>query len=102
MLTVKGLHPNTRDQGVIDYLNKFGRVVTTKVVYAMYREGPLKGLRNGDRAFKVELKPDSNLGSYHILDGNKVTVRYPGQNQTCARCHEVSTYCPEGGIARKC
>ena len=102
VVTVKGLHPNTRDQGVIDYLNKFGRVVTTKVVYAMYGEGPLKGLRNGDRAFKVELKPDSNIGSYHILDGNKVTLRYPGQKQTCARCHEVSTYCPGGGIARKC
>ena len=102
VVTVKGLHPNTRDQGVIEYLNKFGRVVTTKVVYALYGDGPLKGLKNGDRAFKVEMKPDSNIGSYHILDGNKVTVRYPGQKQTCARCHEVSTYCPGGGMARKC
>ena len=31
-----------------------------------------------------------------------MTLRYPGQKQTCARCHEVSTYCPGGGIARKC
>ena len=74
VVTVRGLHPNTTDQGVIEYLNKFGRVVTTKVVYAVYAEGPLKGLRNGDRSFKIELKADSNIGSYHVIDGNKVTI----------------------------
>ena len=51
VVTVRGLHPNTMDQGVIEYLNKFGRVVTTKVVYATYGEGPLKGLRNGLELF---------------------------------------------------
>ena len=102
VVTVRGLHPNTTDQGVLEYLNKFGRVVTTKVVYATFAEGPLKGIKNGDRSFKVELKADNNIGSYHVIDGNKVTIRYPGQKQTCARCHEVSTYCPGGGIAKKC
>lgn len=102
VITVKGLHPNTRDQGVTEYLAKFGRVVTTKVVHAIYGEGPLKGLKNGDRSFKIELKPGCNIGSYHILDGQKVTVKYSGQQQTCARCHEVASNCPGGGIARRC
>ena len=31
VVTVRGLHPNTRDENVIEYLNKFGKVVTTKV-----------------------------------------------------------------------
>lgn len=102
VVTVKGLHPNTRDEAVIDYLGKFGRVVTTKVVHATFGDGPLKGFKNGDRSFKVELKPHSNIGSYHILDGQKVTVRYPGQQQTCARCHETASRCAGGGMARRC
>ena len=102
VVTVRGLHPNTMDQVVIEYLGKFGKVVTSKVVYATYGDGPLRGLKNGDRSFKVELQPGCNIGSYHILDGTKVTLRFPGQKQTCARCHEVSTYCPGGGIAKKC
>ena len=61
IVTVKGLHPNTRDDGVVDYLNKFGKVLTTKVVYPVYGEGPLKGFKNGDRQYKVELKPNSIL-----------------------------------------
>ena len=68
VVTVRGLHPNTIDQVVIEYLGKFGRVVTTKVVYTTYGEGPLKGLENGDRSFKGELQPGCNIGSYHILD----------------------------------
>ena len=102
VVTVKGLHPNTRDDAVIDYLGKFGRVVTTKVVHATFGDGPLKGFRNGDRSFKVELKPHSNIGSYHILDGQRVTIRYPGQQQTCARCHETASRCAGGGMARRC
>ena len=72
VVTVRGLHPNTRDEGVIDYLGKFGRVVTTKVVHCVFGDGPLKGFKNGDRCYKMEVKPESNIGSYHILDGNKV------------------------------
>ena len=88
VITVKGLHPNTRDQTVLDYFAKFGRIVTTKVVHSVYSEGPLKGLKNGDRSYKVELKPEVNIGSYHMLDEQKVTVRYSGQQQTCARCNK--------------
>ena len=42
------------------------------------------------------------MGTYHVIDGHKVTVRYPGQQQTCARCHETSQHCPGRGVAKKC
>ena len=102
VVTVRGIHPNTRDSCVTDYISKFGRMVSTKVVHGLYRGGPLKGLKNGDRSFKVEFGPSQNMGTYHVIDGHKVTVRYQGQQQTCARCHETSQHCPGKGIAKKC
>ena len=99
---MKGIHPNTRDDGVIDYLSQYGKVVTNKVIYGVFGDGPLKGIRNGDRLYKVEIKPSINLGTYHVIDGNKVTARYPGQQLTCARCFGTPSTCPGRGIARKC
>ena len=99
---MKNIHPNTMDDGVVDYLNKFGKVITKKVIYGMFGEGPLKGLRNGDRSYKMEIKPSINIGTYHVLDGQKVTLRYPGQLQTCARCHETARTCRGKGMARRC
>ena len=99
---VKGLHPNTRDDGIMDYLSKFGKVVTKKVIYGVFGEGPLRGFRNGDRSYKMEIQPSLNLGTYHVLDGQKVTVRYSGQLQTCARCHETARTCRGKGMARRC
>ena len=103
VVTMKGIHPNTRDCVVLNYLAKFGKVVTNKVVYSVFSDdGPLKGIRNGDRCYKVEIKPGENVGSYHVLEGQKVSLRYPGQQQTCGRCHETPKKCRGGGIARKC
>ena len=102
VVTLRGLHPNTGDETVIEYLGKFGPVVTNKVVYGVFPEGPLKGMRNGDRSYKMEVKPSSSLGSYHVLDGQKVSVRYPGQQQTCARCLEAAQHCRGRGLAKKC
>ena len=102
VVIVKGLHLNTKDQWVMDYLGKFGKLVTSKVIYHTFGDGPLHGLKNGDRSYKVELKPNVNIGTYHVLDGNKVTLRYPGQQQTCARCHETPQNCRGGGMARRC
>ena len=102
VVQVKNIHPNTMDDGVVDYLNKFGRVVTKKVIYGVFSEGPLKGFRNGDRSYKMEIKPNMNIGTYHVLDGQKITVRYPGQLQTCARCHETARTCRGKGMARRC
>ena len=102
VVTVKGLHPNTRDDWVINYLGKFSTVVTHKVVYCTHGEGPLRGLQNGDRAYKVEVKADTNIGTYHAIYGQRVNIRYAGQLQTCARCHETAMICKGGAIARKC
>ena len=102
VITIRGLHPNTNDQGVLDYLSKFGKVVTPRVIHCVYGEGPLKGVKNGDRSFKMELKPSTNISTYHVLFGSKVTLKYPGQKQTCARCFLSANHCPGGGLAKKC
>ena len=100
--TLKGLHPNTREEVVFEYLGKFAKVNSGKVVYSLFKDGPLKGLRNGDRNYKLEIKPNTNIGSYHIIDGHKVNVRYPGQLQTCGRCLMSSRECRGRGVARVC
>ena len=102
VVTLKGVLPNTRDDGVMDYLAKFGKVTTTKVVYAVFGEGPLKGFKNGDRLYKLEIKANSYLGTYHVIDGQRVTARYPGQKQTCARCFCPPHSCPGKGMAKRC
>ena len=40
--------------------------------------------------------------SYHIIDCQKVSLRYAGQQQTCGRCHETPQSCRGKGIAKKC
>ena len=102
VVTLKGIHPNTRDSMVLDYLSKFGKVVTTKVVHGVFSVGPLKGMKNGDRSYKLEIKPGENIGSYHVLESQKVQLRYPGQQQTCGHCHGTPRFCTGGGIAKKC
>ena len=42
------------------------------------------------------------MGSYHIIDGEKVSVKYRGQDRTCARCHKTESVCPGKAIARDC
>ena len=102
---IYGLHPNTKDQAVIRYLSAHGKVSQKyKVVHHVYPGGPgtslLAGKLNGDRSYMMEVsKP---LGSYHIIDGEKVSVKYRGQVRTCARCHQTEKQCSGKGIARDC
>ena len=42
------------------------------------------------------------MGSYHIIDGEKVSVKYRGQTRTCARCHQSEKHCSGKGVARDC
>jgi hypothetical protein len=42
------------------------------------------------------------MGSYHIIDGEKVSLRYRGQIRTCARCHHTEKECSGKGVARDC
>ena len=69
IINMKGIHPNTRDEVVTDYLIKFGRLASNTLIHGVFSEGPLKGLKNGDRSFKVEFKPGENMGTYHVVDG---------------------------------
>ena len=75
VVSIRGIHPNTRDDVVIDYLGRFGKVITSRVIYGVYSEGPFRGMRNGDRSYKMEVRPGTNLGSYHVIDGQKITVK---------------------------
>ena len=102
VVTLKGVHPNTRDNTVLDYLSKFGKIVSTKAVHGTYISGPLQGIKNGDRSYKLEVKPGENIGSFHVIEGQRVSLRYPGQQQTCGRCHQTPQNCVGKGIARRC
>ena len=46
---LKGLNINTPDSSVLHYLSHFGKIVKEEVVFMKTREGPFKGLKNGDR-----------------------------------------------------
>ena len=42
------------------------------------------------------------MGSFHIIDGEKVSIKYSGQEWSCARCHKFKRECPGLAIARDC
>ena len=105
LVTVYGLHPDTRDEGVIQYLSAYGEVnKKDPVVYGVYPGVPgssiIAGKYNGNRSYMVEVK--RNRGTYHIIDGEKVTIKYRGQIKTCAKCHQSQHTCPGKGLARDC
>ena len=105
VIKVTGLHPNTMDLAVIKYLSAHGTVSSTdKVIHHVFPGVPgsslCAGKLNGDRSYVVDLKVP--MGSYHIVDGEKVSVRYTGQEWTCARCHQYKKYCPGSAVARDC
>ena len=104
-MTVLGLHPNTKDQAVIKYLDAHGEVnKTEKVIHHVFPGTPgstlCAGKFNGNRSYVMKVKEP--LGSFHIIDGEKVTVRYRGQEWSCARCHQFKRFCPGLAIAREC
>ena len=88
---VFGLHPDTKDDAVIKYLNAHGKVdPKSPVMYGLYPGAPgstlLAGKRNGNRTYSMIVK--RNIGSNHVIDGEKVSIRYPGQIKTCNNCHQ--------------
>ena len=104
-VTISGLHPNTKDQAVMRYLSAHGKVSTSdKVIHHVYPGAAgsslCAGKFNGNRTYMVEItKP---MGSFHIIDGEKVSVRYRGQDRTCARCHKTQSMCPGKAMAKDC
>ena len=101
-VTIRGLNLNTPDSLVMEYISKFGQIVNKKVVYDTDKEGPFSGLRNGDRKYLVDFTSGRNMGTFHLIDGVNVTVRYTGQRRTCGRCHQTSLACPGGRWAKIC
>ena len=102
---VTGLHPNTKDQAVMRYLAAHGKVSQSdQVIHHVYpgKAGSslLAGKLNGNRSYMVEVT--KHMGSFHIIDGEKVSIRYRGQIRSCARCHRPETQCPGKGVAREC
>ena len=101
-LTIRGLNLNTPDSMVMEYITKFGQVVIQKVVYDTDKEGPFAGLKNGDRKYLMDFTNGRNMGTFHLIDGMNVTVRYAGQRRTCGRCHQTAVNCPGNGWAKAC
>ena len=87
VVTIKGININTPKSFVFTYLSYFGTLVRQKVVYDVEREGPLEGLTNGDRKYKMDFTGGRNMGTFHLIDGSSWMVSYAGQRKTCGRCH---------------
>ena len=101
-LQIRGLHPQTPDAKVFEYLKCMGTVKKTKVILDVFKDGPLKGLQNGDRRYFIEIFPNLPVGTLHVIDGQKVTFSFSGQKRSCFRCLKVSNECLGNGIARDC
>ena len=101
-MIVKGLNLNTPDILVMEYLGKHGKVVSDKVVYDTDKDGPFKGMKNGDRKYYMDFTNGINLGSYHIIDGAKAWISYSGTRKTCGRCQNTAGDCPGGAVAKHC
>ena len=42
------------------------------------------------------------MGTFHIIDGCRVRVYYPGNRKTCARCHQTADICKGDAVAKDC
>ena len=102
-VTISGLDFNTPDTFIFEYLNKFGEVSNKVVIYSKFEEGAFKGKFNGERKYQVDFtKSNTNMGTFHLIDGCKVKVFFRGNIKTCGRCHKSSRDCPGQGIAKDC
>ena len=102
-VTVVGLDFNTPDTFVLEYLKNFGRIVNNSVIYGKFSDGPFKNKFNGERKYQIDFSEKRMpMGTYHIIDGERVKIFYRGNRKTCARCHEFAEVCPGGGSAKDC
>ena len=100
---IEGLDLNTPDNLVTDYLGKFGSVKTDAVIYGKHDAGPFKGKYNGERRYQVDFTSAARqMGTFHLVDGNKIKIFYRGNKKTCGRCHKMAHDCPGDAVARNC
>ena len=102
VLTIKGLHPNTKDETVFKYLKCIGKIEKKKVIMDTFKSGPLTGLQNGNRMYTVEIRQDIGVGPTHFIDGHKVNINFRGQKRFCFRCYKVDRECVGKGMAKDC
>ena len=102
MVTVKGLHPNTPDEIVFEYLKCLGKIEKRKVIMDTFKDGPLAGFQNGNRKYSIEFRTDVIIGPVHVIDGHKVMISYSGQKRFCFRCLKTDRECVGKGMARDC
>ena len=102
--TVAGLGFNTPDSLVQEYITKFGgKLVTNDVIYGKFGSGPFQGKLNGTRKYRVDFTQSKTpMGTFHILDGNKVKIFFRGNRSTCGWCQADITKCPGGAKAKAC
>ena len=78
-------------------------MVTNDVIYGKFSSGPFQGKLNGVRKYRVDFTQISTpMGTFHMLDGNKVKVFFRGNRSTCGWCHEDVIKCPGGAKAKIC
>ena len=100
---IEGLDFNTPDTLVTDYLGKFGSVKSDIVIYGKHDAGPFKGKYNGERRYQVDFTAAARqMGTFHLVDGNKIKIFYRGNKKTCGRCHKMAHDCPGEAVARNC
>ena len=73
---IRGLNINTPDGSVLNYLSHFGKIVRQEVIYVRNKDGPFRGLKNGDRKYIMDFSGGINLDSYHLIDGAKVNISF--------------------------
>ncbi|XP_078576402.1 uncharacterized protein LOC144862029 [Branchiostoma floridae x Branchiostoma japonicum] len=81
------------DNHVRHWLSRYGQVLASRMT--TYRDRPT--VRNGNRQYKVILKPGANIpSSWRLADGRLAFFRYVGQQRTCLKCYQ------EGHEAAQC
>ena len=73
---------------MVRYLSAHGKVSTTdRVIHHVYPgvagSSLCAGKMNGNRTYMMEIQKP--MGLYHIIDEENVSVKYRGQDRTCAR-----------------
>ena len=101
---ITGLSFNIPDSQVKHYIESFGaKMVGVEPIYGVYKDGPWRGQYNGERRYKADFTEQiMPMGTYHLLNNDKIRVMYPGNTRTCGRCHQAPNSCAGGGIARVC
>ena len=74
---------------MIEYINKHGKITNNRVIYDISKVGPFKGLKNGDRKYKMDFTTSRNMGTFYLIAGASAMLSYAGQRKTCGRCYSI-------------